>query len=81
MAERWSHHPGERHRRTTYADDRMFIQSACVSAHPLQRLVFGITGCAARLGWVQAVDDFEDVQASYRDFARDEVELSACYGS
>jgi len=28
---------------------------------------------------VQTVDDFEDVQQSYRDFARNEVELSACF--
>ena len=28
---------------------------------------------------MQTVDDFEDVQQSYRDFARNEVELSACF--
>lgn len=30
---------------------------------------------------MQTVDDFGDVAQSYRDFARDEVELSACYAS
>ncbi len=52
-----------------------------MSARRLQRLIFGIAGAAARLGWVQTVDDFGDVQQSYRDFAREEVELSACYAN